>query len=185
MATNPRIPPERERHRPYEVPEAANLRNRGRFPWPLVALIVAAAILALIAYSLPRAPKTNPAAKVTQEEQPQQPAAGMVGFSTPRLTIGPTGGSAYLDVVMTNHGEKDLTGATVQLIYTTTDSKTVRGDEEPVMAIKDASGSDTAALADKPVKTGQTANVRIPILSPPANWDKHVPGIEIVNIAVK
>ncbi len=185
MATNPRIPPEREQHRPYEPPEVVELRKRGRFPWPLVALIVAAAILALIAYWLPRAPKTNPAAKVTQEQVPVQPAAGMVGLSTPRLTIGLTGGSAYLDAVMTNHGDKDLTGATVQLTYTTTDGKTVRGDEQPVMAIKDPSGTDTASLAEKPLKAGETQNVRIPILSPPANWDKHLPGVEIVNIAVK
>ena len=183
MATNPRIPPQRE-HRPYEPPEVIQLQKRGRFPWPLVALIVAAAILALIAYYVPRVPKTNPAAKVTGEA-PSQPAPDMISVDNVKMTLGPTGGNAYLDAVFANHGDKAVTAATVQLLYTTTDGKTVRGDEEPVLALKDASGADTTALADNPLPAGGTLPVRISVLSPPANWDHKAPGIEIVNIAVK
>ena len=184
MATNPRIPPQRE-HRPYEPPEVIQLQKRGRFPWPLVALIVAAAILALIAYYVPRVPKTNPAAKVTGGEAPSQPAPDMIGVDNVKMTLGPTGGNAYLDAVFANHGDKAVTAATVQLLYTTTDGKTVRGDEEPVLALKDASGADTTALADDPLPAGGTLPVRIPVLSPPTKWDHKAPGIEIVSIAVK
>jgi hypothetical protein len=184
MATNPRIPPEREQHRPYEPPEVAELRKRGGFPWALVGLIVAAAILALIAYWLPRAPKRNPASTVIGEEV-SQPAPGMISITTPKITAGPTGSDFYLDAIFANHAAKSVTGANVRLTFTTKAGKPVRGPVEQVLALTDSSSGRTEAMAAHPLGAGQNEMVRIPIVNPPADWDHSVPGIEIVNIAVK
>jgi hypothetical protein len=53
MATNPRLPEERDLHPKIE----RQLQPAGRVPWLLVAIIVAAAILLAMIIWLPRTPQ--------------------------------------------------------------------------------------------------------------------------------
>ncbi|MBV8053165.1 MAG: hypothetical protein JOZ80_18400, partial [Acidobacteriaceae bacterium] len=70
MATSPQFPPDMPRRGPREVPRLQLLKKKG-FPWTLLAIIVAAAMLAAMIYWLPQTPRAS--TPPTGADVPQQP----------------------------------------------------------------------------------------------------------------
>src|SRR5436305_10923044 len=106
MATNPQIPP--SERGPHLHPRL-QVERKKPFPWPLVALLIAAALLVALFIWLPRTPKKvmppNSAAV------PVQPTGGQLQLSQVRITPSPVGNSIYVDASLFNSGNTQITGA--------------------------------------------------------------------------
>jgi hypothetical protein len=83
MATQPRIP---ESQGPVRHPKFP-VEKKKQFPWPMIALIVAAAILAAVIITMPRAPKAK--APPAAAQVPRQPTGSQVQFSELKITTAP------------------------------------------------------------------------------------------------
>jgi hypothetical protein len=182
MASNPQFPeqkrPPREQ-RPQVVRKIQVPRKRP-FPWPVIALMVAAAILiALIAW-LPRTPKAKPGPSAA--EIPVQPTAGQIQLSHFRMTAAPVGNAFYMDGQLFNNGDTALTGVQVQARFLGADGQTVEVQSRPVGEVTDRSGTNSQNLVQDPVKPHQSRPIRIYFDQIPANWNRQMPEIAVTTV---
>src|SRR5689334_8920333 len=113
MATNPRFPEPRGRDRDTDHLNADLRRNapKSGFPWVVLALVVAAAILTAIIIWMPRTPRAQ--MPVNSAEVPPQPTGGQIQFSGAKLVPSPTGNEVAMDALMSNTGNTAVNGVAV------------------------------------------------------------------------
>jgi hypothetical protein len=76
--------------------------RQGKFPWPILVLIIGAVLLIVILAVLPRAPHiTKPP---TAAEIPQQPTAEQIQLTNVKLAPAPAGGALNLTALLRNTG---------------------------------------------------------------------------------
>ena len=97
MATNPKLP-RLFRHcsAPFSRPAQQST------PWPIVALIVGAALLNAIIAELPRSPRVSKPPAAAQV--PSQPTAEQIQLTDIKIGPAPAGDALYLDVILHNTG---------------------------------------------------------------------------------
>jgi hypothetical protein len=179
MASNPNLP----RQGPIPVPPHPRIpKPKKQFPWALIAIVVAAAILAAIIYWLPQAPKaqTPPAAA----QVPQQPTGSQIQLSNLKLTPAPGGGALYLDGTLINNGNTSINGITAELSFKNLRGETLETETLPVQSVATKNGqpAGTEPLTQDPIQPLQARPFRIPISHVPEGWDHHVPGMRIVKV---
>ena len=174
MATRPRIPESQGPAQHSKFPVEKNNR-------PLIALIVAAAILAAVAGILPRAlkAKASPAAaRVTQ-----QPTGKQIQFSELQGISEPTGGAFYLTGELANNGKTAINGILIELKFKNEAGKTLLRQRLPVESIVPGSNPPREQyLAEAPIKPGETRPFRIHVSEVPAGWNHQVPEMKIVTV---
>jgi hypothetical protein len=150
------------------------------FPWPLIALIIAAAILIGLIAWLPRTPKARPGP--TAAQIPVQPTAGQIQLSNFKMTAAPVGNAYYLDAQLFNNGDTQLTGVQVQARFLGANGQTVEVQSRPVGEVTDRSGANSQNLVQNPIKPHQSQPVRIYFDRVPANWNKEMPEITVTTV---
>src|SRR5207253_9675740 len=91
MATNPKLPdyPNTPARRSEHDHGKIQQVRQGKFPWPILALIIGAVLLTVIIAGLPRAPHvTKPP---TAAEVPQQPTAEQIQLTNLKISPAPAG----------------------------------------------------------------------------------------------
>lgn len=167
-------------HRPYP-PNATN-PPQSRAPWPLIAIVVAAVMLALIIWLLPSA---NKAATSTLNNPASQ--SNLLRLSDIKLAPQATAGAANVDVYgqATNAGAKVMNGATVTAVFKDKNDVTIYAEQRPLERVdvkkKDA---DTVAksLDQEPVKPGQTIDFRVRFDQVPATWNHKPPQLTVTQV---
>jgi hypothetical protein len=129
MASSPQFPPKAPRRGPQEVPRLEVIQKKA-FPWPLLAIIVAAAILIALIVWLPRIPKVPPAA--TGAQVPTQPTGNQIQLSGFKITAAPAGNAFYLDGLLFNNGSTALMGVQVQVNFLGQNGEVVGSQTRPV-----------------------------------------------------
>ena len=114
MATNPQYP---EQKRPHLHPRLQTPPKRS-FPWPLIAIVIVAAILAALIWWLPQTPKKQlpPNAAAV----PAQPTSSQIQLTNLKLTPSPVGSAFYVEGMLYNNGSSAITkaGASLRIIQT-------------------------------------------------------------------
>jgi hypothetical protein len=178
MATNPQFPQNRGPQRVPDIHPKLQVPRRKQFPWPIVALIVAAAILAAIIWLMPTTPHKRTAPPAAQV--PGQPTGSQIQLSHLKMQPGPTGGAVYLAGQLTNTGNTDITGVQVQATFKGANGQTVATQVRPVEELQ--SPTQAQDFTKDPVKPNQARDFRISFDNVPAGWNHEVPAISITTV---
>lgn len=179
MATNPRFPEPRDRDRERLNADLRRNEPKSGFPWVVLALVVAAAILTAILIWMPRTPKA--AMTPSNANVPPQPTGQQIQFSGAKMVPSAAGDEVALDALMTNVGETDVTGVAVNGQFMGADGKAVASIPSQVMLLDPASGN-TNGLVQYPVPPNAQKPVRIVFDHVPAGWNHEVPALTITQV---
>jgi hypothetical protein len=168
-------------HQPF--PPNATKPPESKFPWPLVALGVAAALLIVTFWLTPR---TNKAA-TRLNNSVDQPAA-QVRISNVRISPQEANGVANVDVYGTasNVGGSPVTQAVVSATFHDKNGNSILVQQQP-MQRADTKGGKVAEAKDfsqDPLNPGQTAGFRVSYSQIPAAWDGKAPELSVLQVTV-
>lgn len=176
MATFPNPP---QRPGLHEVPRL-KVPKKNKFPWPLVAIVIAAAILVALIFWLPRTPHTQMPPSAAQV--PAQPTGNQIQFTNLKMTPAPVGNAFYLEGQLVNHGNTDITGVQVQATFKNITGQTLETQVRPVEGIVGTSGAQTQDLTAAPIKPNQARPIRVSFNQYPDGWNKQIPELKVVAV---
>lgn len=169
-------------HKPF--PPDSTKPPQSSFPWPLLALAVATALLIVTFWLMPRSNKAATHA-VNNSLEP----AALVRISGVRIS--PQTVNNLSNVVVygeaTNTGSRPVTQAIVSAVFRDKDGTPLLAQQQP-MQRADAKGNkvkDEKALADQLLKPGQTAGFRVDYTQVPGNWDGKPPDLNVLQVTVE
>lgn len=175
MASNPQFPRQRGPQRVPDLHPKLQVPRRKQFPWPILAIIAAAAILAVIIALMPTTPHKRTAPQGAQI--PGQPTGSQVQMSHLTLKPGPTGGSVYVAGQLTNMGNTDITGVQVQATFKGGNWQNLQTQIRPVEELQ--SLTQTQDFTKDPIKPNQARDFRIAFDNVPAGWNHEMPALSI------
>jgi hypothetical protein len=179
MATSPQLPPKAPQRGPQEVLRFERVKKRS-FPWPLLAIILAAAVLLELIVWLPRISKVLPEAAGAQA--PAQTAGHQIQFSSFKMTAAPVGNAFYLDGLLVNNGNADLTAVQVQVDFLGQNEQMVGSQTRPVGEMSERVDLKSENLVDRPIKPGETRPVQIYVDHAPSNWNRQLPQLTVTEV---
>ena len=176
MATNPQYP---EPQRPHMHPRLQTPPKR-RFPWPLIAIIIAAAILAALIYWLPQTPKKQlpPNAAVV----PAQATGNQIQFTNLKMTPSTVGSAFYVEGMLYNNGNSDISGVQVQAQFRGLNGQVLETQTRPVQGMVGNSATEAQNLVQAPIKPNQSRAVRVYFDHYPAGWNKQMPDLKVTTV---
>jgi hypothetical protein len=167
-------------HQPF--PPNSTKPPQSKFPWPLVALGVAAALLIVTFWLIPR---TNKASTVINTVD--QPTA-QLRISNVRISPQEANGLANVDVFgdAMNVGGSPVTHAIVSATFHDKNGNSILVQQQPIQRAdtKDGKVEEAKALSEEPLKPGQTAPFRVSYSQIPATWDRKAPELSVLQITV-
>ena len=178
MASNPQFPQQRGPQRVPDVHPKLQVPRRKQFPWPIIAIIAAAAILAAIIALMPTTPHKRTAPEAAQV--PAQPTGSQIQLSDLKIQPGPTGAAVYLVGRLTNTGNTEITGVQVQATFKNTNGQSVGTQVRPMESIDNPTQAQDFTKA--PVKPNQARPFRIAFDNVPVGWNHELPAVSIQNV---
>lgn len=187
MATNPRIPPndvrDRRESRPQLVQRQPGTKGpKSSVPGVLAGIIAAIALLAVILFYMPRAPKKIPPPSAAQV--PTQPSGNQLQFTNLHMSLAPTGGALNLDGQVMNSGARPIIGAMVQLNFRDAAGAIVGTATAPMegMVTKGQTMAGDGFSTD-PLKPNATRSFRVSASRVPAGWDHKMPEMQVLTVS--
>ncbi|MGH9516878.1 MAG: hypothetical protein ACRD3P_14500 [Terriglobales bacterium] len=177
MATNPKLPdfPDMPRRRPENEHAKVQIIRKSKFPWPILILIGAAALLIAIFALLPKAPHlTTPP---TGAQVPQQPTADQVQLTNLKLAPAPVGGAAYMTAILHNSANTAITGVQVQAKFLGRNGPILDTLTVPVQGLADMATPQD--LTKSPIQPNESRPVRIYFERTPAGWNHQLPELTV------
>ena len=157
------------------------LRPQSKFPWPLVAVIVAALVLAVFIFYLPRAPKRGP--NPTAAEVPQQPFGQTIQITDVKVQPSPVAGSVYVQGTVSNAGSKKINDVTVVAKFSDKDGNIVHQDTVPMQSLPTKTGNTVpVSFAEDPLSPDSSKEFRLAFDNVPNTWNNQAPAIEIAHV---
>ena len=159
-------------------PEALE-RNWTPFVVGLIAVVAVVAIMVAVT----RNKGQNPAQA--------NPYTASLQLSTPKMSAAENyvGGTVtYLDVNITNTGDKALVGAAMKLVFRNSLNEVVQTETLPlhVLAENKMGGyPDLVDLARFPIAPGQTKTVRMTLEHISADWNRNYPEMQLTDLKLK
>ncbi len=145
----------------------------------LIAVLLVVGIIVVLTRSHgPTASQTNP-------------YADKLHLSTPKLSAAENyvGGTVtYLDVNITNTGDRALVGADMKAVFKNTLDEVVQTETLPLrVLVENQMGGypDLVDLGRSPIALGQTKTVRVTLEHISADWNRNYPEIQLVNLKLK
>jgi Protein of unknown function (DUF3426) len=170
-------------------PGVMQLVKQSRFPWPIVALIVAGVLLLAIMLRPDRQLKSAPA----DTQVSLQPSADQVQFENIQVMPSPTrGGSTGNNVViqadLKNDADIPINALQVEGVFMDENGQAIHRQVQPVMAVEKQARSKRVkevSLDDNPVPRRAARAVRITFSAVPANWNKRDPQLNVKEVQSK
>jgi hypothetical protein len=154
-------------------------RNWVPFLVGLVAVVIAVAVIVVVARSKREtAPQSNPYTASLQLSNPKMSAAeNYVG-----------GTVTYLDVNITNTGDRALVGAAMKLVFRNSLNEVVQNETLPLHVLIEnqlAGYPDLVDLGRSPIGPGQTKTVRMTLEHISADWNQNYPEMQLTDLKLK
>ena len=166
---------------PPEHPPAREPRSP--LPWIIALVVVLVAIGALLALSH-RQPPPNPGGAGLA---PADPYAASLPITNLQMSqAGNMAGSqtTYIDGQISNHGQKTVTGITVQVAFHGFSNPISSKQTMPLTLIRTRQPYvDTEPVGAAPIQPGQTQEFRLIFDNLPQDWDQNYPSIRIIQVA--
>ena len=157
------------------------LRPQSKFPWPLVAIVVAAVILAVFLFYLPRAPKRGP--NPTAADVPPQPFGQTLQITNLKVQPSPAGGSVYIQGTVSNASPKKINDITVVARFFDKAGSVVAQDTVPMQSLpKETANTVGVSFAEDPLKPDSSKEFRIAVDNVPNTWNHEAPSLEIAHV---
>ena len=144
----------------------------------LVAVLVVIGAIVLLTRQKPESTQVNPYVSKLQISNPKVSAAEnyMGGTVT------------YLDVDITNTGDKALTGGDMKMVFKNTLDQVVQTETLPLhILVQNQMGGypDLVDLSRMPIAPGQTRTVRMTLEHISADWNQAAPEMQLANLRLK
>jgi hypothetical protein len=185
MATNPKLPdyPPVPPRKTADQHAKVQVIKKSKFPWPILILIVAAAIVIGIIYFLPRAPRSTNVPAGAQA--PQQPTPQQIQLTNLNMASSPIGGAVYLTGMLHNAGTTAITGVQVRADFLDANGKNLESKMRPVEGI--VSGTATRGMASQdltqaPIQPNQSRPIRISFERTPSGWNHQLPQVTVTTV---
>lgn len=164
------------------------LVRQSKFPWPIIALIVAAVMLLAILWLRPSRPLQSSPAGDT--EVSVQPTTDQVQFENIQLVPSPTpGGTAGNNVIvqadLRNYADAPIKAVEVEGVFMDQNGEAIYRQVQPVVTVeKQARGKEAkeSPLSDSPVPRRGIRTVRITFSAVPTNWNKKDPQLNVKDV---
>jgi hypothetical protein len=183
MATNPQYPDEpspREVERHPDIHGRVQVPRKRRFPWPLLTLIIAAALLAALIAWLPSVPHRH--LPPSGAQVPQQPTASQVQLSNLHLQPSPAGAAFYLGGIVQNNGSTDITGMQVEADFKGSTGQTLETETRPAEQVTPNQTAAVENFSNAPIKPGESRPFRLYFDHYPEGWNKQIPQLRITAV---
>jgi hypothetical protein len=176
MATNPQYP---EQQRPHLQPRLPRPPKQ-RIPWPLIAIIIVAAILAALIWWLPQTPKKP--LPPSSLEVPAQPIDNQIQLTALKMTPFAMGSAFYLEGMLYNNGNSDIISVQVQAAFRSRNGQVLERQTRRMEGMVGNSATQAQDLAQAPVKPNQSRAVRVYLDHYPAGWNKQMPARKVATV---
>jgi Protein of unknown function (DUF3426) len=181
MATNPKLPdypniPPRRRDDHAKV----QLIRKSKFPWPILTIIAAAAILIAIIAFLPRTPHVTQAPAAAQV--PQQPTADQIQLTDMHVASSPVGGAVYLTGLLRNTGNTAITGVQVEAQFLGRNGPVLENVTRPVEGLVGGTTDQAQDLTQAPIKPNESRPIRIYVQHTPVGWNHQLPELTVTAV---
>jgi hypothetical protein len=169
-------------HRPYP-PNSTN-PPQSRFPWPLIALAVAVALLLVTLWLSPGINKAS-TKEANLASQTTQLRLAAISLSPQEAN-----NQANVDVYgqASNSGARPITSAIISAVFKDKDGTAILTQQKPMERVdldnKDKALNEQDFLQD-PLKPGQTAGFRVSYTEVPQNWNHEPPELSVLQVTVK
>lgn len=165
-------------HRPF--PPNATKPPQTRIPWPLIALIIAGALLIVTLWLTPRSNRAATKALNTS-------AAAQLVLSNVDLAPQTANGQANVNVYgeVTNTGTQPVTNAIVSATFHDAQGNSVLVQQQPMERVNSESKDRAAApkqLTEQPIEPGKTAGFRVSYTQIPAGWNHKPPDLSVLQV---
>lgn len=169
-------------HRPYP-PNATN-PPQSRFPWPLIALAIAVALLIVTLWLSPGINRAS-----TKEANTASQAA-QLRLSAISLAPQEANDQANVDVYgqVSNSGARPITSAIISAVFKDKNGAPVLTQQKPMERVdleKKEKTLDEKDFLDDPLKPGQTAGFRVSYTEIPQNWNHQPPELSVLQVTIK
>ena len=169
-------------HRPY--PHNATHPPQSRFPWPIIALVVA---LALLIVTLWLSPTMNKASTRQLNEASQTSQLRISG-----ITLSPQEANqqANVDVYgqISNTGSQPVTSAIISAVFKDKNGNPILTQQKPMERVdleKKNKALDEKDFLLEPLKGGQIAGFRVSYTDVPQSWNHQPPELSVLQVTVK
>jgi hypothetical protein len=169
-------------HQPF--PPGSTRPPQSRFPWPVVALAVAVALLIVTFWLVPRTNKAADKAINNSVEPSAQVKISSVRISPQKLN---NAANVIVYGEATNTGTRPVTQAIVSAVFHDKEGNPLVAQQQP-MERADSKGNKVDAareLAEQPLKPGQTAGFRVSYSEVPGAWDGKPPDLNVLQVTVQ
>jgi hypothetical protein len=176
--------------------------RRPTLPWLIAGAVVLAVIAGLLLVGhLRNGAASSTSAANASEGNPGSGSPGGAGLATAdayaaKLTLANIQMSestsllgakqTYIDGTIANHGAKTLTGVTVQVAFNDFTNTIAQKATMPLVLIRTRTPYiDTEAVADAPIKPGETRDFRLIFDHVTEGWNQNYPEIRVIGVAAK
>lgn len=178
MATNPQYPEPRGPRRVPDLHPQLKTIKKGKIPWVLIAIIVAAAILAALIWWLPQTPQRQ--APPAAAQVPAQPTANQIQLTNLSMQPATVGSAFYLAGILHNQGNTEITGVQVQATFLGINGAHLETQTQPMIGAQGQ--NQTQNFTQNPVLPNQTRPFRIYFEHYPSGWNKQIPELKITQV---
>ncbi len=180
MATNPKLPdfPNIPPRKPVDDHTKVRMIRQSKFPWPIVAIIIGAALIIAVIGFFPKGPRkvTAPAGA----QSPPQPTDSQVEFTGVRIEPSTVGDAVSLNAVLNNAGNTAITGVEVGGQFLGANGQPVGTATSKVQAI--FGGTAAEDLTQAPIKPNEARPVRIYFEHTPKGWNHQLPALTVTTV---
>ena len=180
MATSPKLPdfPDIPPRKPADNHAKVPQLRQGEFPWVVLAIIVAAAMVITVFAVIWRGPEVTKSA-TGQAQIPKQPTVDQIQLTNLKLVHAPVGGSLYLDAILHNAGNSAITGVQVRAQFLNRTGESLAMVDAPVQSL---AGGTTQPIAQSPIKPNEARPIRILLPHTPKGWNRDVPELTVTMV---
>ncbi|HST77814.1 MAG TPA: hypothetical protein VLN58_04945 [Verrucomicrobiae bacterium] len=169
-------------HRPYP-PNATN-PPQSRFPWPVIALVVA---LALLVVTLWLSPSMN---KASTKELNNASQTGQLRLSTISMAPQEANNQTNVDVYgqVSNSGGQPVTSAIISAVFKDKNGNPIVTQQKPMERVdldKKDKGLAPVNFLEQPLQSGKSSGFRVSYTEIPQNWNHEPPQLSVLQVTIK
>lgn len=169
-------------HRPF--PPNATQPPQSRFPWPLIALIIAGALLVVTLWL------STSMNKASTRELNMASQTGQLRLSSVSLAPQETNDQANVDVYgeVSNAGGQPVTSAIISAVFKDKNGDPIVAQQKPMERVDVEKKDKTPApenFLQEPLQPGKSSGFRVSYTEIPQNWNHEPPQLSVLQVTIK